>query len=246
MNVIHEMAGAAKFAVILDKHPRQVGYAFRNMANESASDTSKYAKDHFDKNFVERNNFSRRGIQFDKSKGIKIDNAEAAAGARRNRPWLAEQEKGFSSDGAQGTKNVRTSGSYKRSVRRKSYLHGSKIRRRMDTLSKARTVRGKAQAMLAISYRQGYGMAGSNEFVQFGAGELFGNMEPGLYQLIPGSSRGNDGFPRIEMAFRVDNHRRVKATPWLEEAVRAVASPQQQIKKFEKHLEDQLKRFSKK
>lgn len=242
METFHEMIGAAKFAVIMQDHPKDVGWAFRNTANESAFETQKYAKAHFGDNFTERNTFSKRGITVDRAKSPVIDQVEAITGALNNRPWMAKQEKGFTSSAAQATDNARVSGSYKRAVRKKNYLQGASIRRRMDVnTNKARSVRGKAMAMLAMSYRAGYGKSGSTEFFRFSDGELFPNMEAGLYQ-FGGRYLPNLGYAGLKMAYRIDNRRRVKATPWLQEALDAVASPKDQIKRFDKQLERQMKR----
>ena len=243
MNPVVDFIGDARFGQIMDQHPKQVGFAFRNAVNNTVFEVQQYGRNHFDDNFTERNSFSRRGIVFDRARTPIIRNVEAVVGARANRPWMADQEVGFSSDSAQGTENIRVAGSLKRAVRKRNYLASANIRRRMNVPSKASTVRGKAKAMLSISYRNGYGLRGSNDFFRFSQGELFPNMEEGLYQFGSGNVIENLGYPGIHMAYRLNNRRDVKATPWLRQAVEAEGSTQDILKRFEKQLKEQLRRF---
>ena len=242
MNPVVRFIGDAKFAQVLDQHPKKVGYAFRNAVTNTVFEIQKYAKSRFDDNFVERNTFTKRGIVFDKARTPIIQNIEAAVGGAKNRPWLAEQEKGFTSNGAQATEAMRVAGSYKRAVRKKNYLKGVSVRRASLVPNKAKTKKGKSMAMLAISFRNGYGLKGSTNFFQFEAGELFSSMEKGLYQFESSTKLGGLDYPKIKLAYRLDNRRTVKATPWLREAVEKEGSTRLILQRFEEQLKKQLKR----
>ena len=244
MNPVVDFIGDAKFAQILDQHPKRVGYAFRDAVNDTVEDIGIYAQKHFTDNFTERNKFSLSGIKPWKFfKKPILENIEAAVGAYKNRPWLAEQEKGFTSDGAQATKAMRVSGSYKRAVRKKNYLKGVSVRRASLVPNKAKTKRGKTMAMLAISFRNGYGLKGSSDFFQFDEGELFSSMESGLYQFDGNAKVGGLDYPGIKLAYRLDNRRTVKATPWLMEAVEKQGNTRLILKRFEEQLEEQMRQF---
>lgn len=238
-----KFTGDATFADMLHQHPNKAGFALRNATNETVAEIQKYAKDHLDENFVERNSFTKRGIVFDKARSPVLENIEAAVGAAKNRPWMKKQEEGFSPDSPQASEHMRVSGSYQRAVRTKNYIQRASVRRRLDVRSSAKTLRGKASAMLAISYRNGYGVKGSSDFFRFGKGELFPSMEEGLYQFENNTVMPFLGYPGIRLAYRFDNDRRVKATPWLLEAVEAEGKPQDIVKRFEKHLKIQVKKF---
>lgn len=242
MNPLIEFAGDARFGQVIKDNPKKVGFAFRNATNETVREIQKYARGHLDDNFTERNSFTKRGIVFDQARTPIIKNVEAAVGAAKNRPWMRDQEIGFESDNPQATEHMRVSGSYQRAVRKKNFIQNANIRRRMDVRSKAKTVRGKAMGMLAISHRAGFGAKGSQDFFRFSAGELFPSMEAGLYQFGGGSVIQNLGYPGIRLAYRLDNQRSVKATPWLTEAVEAEGSTRDIVRRFEKHLERQLRR----
>ena len=243
MNPVVNFIGDAKFAQILDQHPKKVGYAFRQAVNDTVEEIGIYAQKHFTDNFTERNKFSRDGIKPWKFyKKPILENIEAAVGAYKNRPWMKKQEEGFTSKGAQGTENIRVAGSLKRAVRKKSFVKGASVTRQSMIRSSANTKKGKAMAMLAIMYRRGYGLKGSTEFFQMEEGELFPNMLEGLYQFgdthIP-----NLGYNGVHLAYRLDNRRTVKATPWLMQAVEKRGTTRLILKRFEKQLEEQMKRF---
>jgi len=244
MSISNTWIGDAKFARDIDEHPKQAGYAFRNAANDTVFEIMRESKSIFSAEFTERNKFTQRGIQFDRAKIPTMEGVEAIVGGKLNRPWLKEQHEGFKSDSAQATEMIRTSGSYKRAVRKKNYLSGAYIRRRMDTQNKANTIRGKAKATLAISYRDNYAMQGSNEFIQFGKGELFPGNESGLYQFVKGGEYyDNLGYGKIALAYRFDNKRSIKATPWLEKAIKKKGTPEQIFKRFEDQLRRQVAKF---
>lgn len=244
MNINNTWQGNAQFALMLQEHPKQVGYAYRNAINDTVFEVMKESKSIFSREFTERNKFTQRGIQFDRASKPTIEDAAAVVGGKSNRPWLLDQHEGFSSDSAQATEMIRTSGSYRRAVRKKNYLQNASVRRRSDMQSKANTIRGKAKAMLAMSYRDSYAMQGSNEFIQLGKGELFAGQEPGYFQFVKGGEYyDNLGYGQVAMAYRIDNKRNVKATPWLERAVDKKGGPDMIWKRFERQLQEQNKRF---
>jgi hypothetical protein len=244
MNTHVDWVGEFEFGRVIENHPKQVGYAFRNTANEAVREVQEKAKAEYSKRFVERNTFSSRGIQYDKARSHDIDQIEAIVGAKKNRPWMAKQEEGFTSSSAQASEHIRVSGNYKRSVRTKNYIRGVNIRRASLVPNKAKTRSGKAKAMMAISFRHGYGLPNSTDFFYFESGEVFSAMEEGYYQFAESSPVGSLDYPKIRLAYRLGNERRLQPEPWLEDAIKQKAAPKMLTDMFISNVREQLRRFS--
>jgi len=87
-----------------DKHAKGIKYAIKRTLDKAAYETSQHMKRHLTDNFIIRNSYVNRSIQYRRANGLIISNMESSAGSTLE--FMARQEEGFELHGTGSTGGV--------------------------------------------------------------------------------------------------------------------------------------------
>lgn len=184
--------------------------ATRNTLNVMAALTRRNAIKNLNDDFINRNNFTRRQIQFRKAQGEKIGSLFSRAGATERAPYMELQEKGGINKPKKGSKlaiatNRARGGSKSKLIARQNYqrkVKQKKVKGKFSKNFKSKKARNVARAFVAKREQK------------------FLKISSGIYSVTSFNkiSKNRVKYKKNMIYNTKESSVKIKKTPWLEPA----------------------------
>ncbi|MCK5600684.1 hypothetical protein KAR91_02375 [Candidatus Pacearchaeota archaeon] len=209
--------------------PNYARFAIANTASRVAFLGVEKAEDEMRKDFFLRNKYivgskpGKGAVKFNRAiPHHDINKISSSWGSpekqgRKDFTFLEEQEEGFTHSGPVPTEKARISKNQKKRIKRANYL--SRVQRRNpDDMAGLSALSGMAKtwAFLRASYKDGFGLPGSDQFFFLRHTQLPPGMTEGWFQFSSSNPKAGDSFPRWKQVFYKKKSENRRAVHWME------------------------------